>query len=185
MRPTCHDPLLKVDQAVIPHGVSKQFVRVTCKPVTRSLTTIHICSHRALLTRSLQTRGLNHTLRLAVREEPGKASLMRTREGSVVYIQRQRLINELVEALTSAAFVFLPAEEADPLWADRRSFHHWLADSGLKICTTIIPSGSDRPLYKISKDLPLEEVMKGTTWGVRWISHPASEFPDQPPSPAW
>jgi hypothetical protein len=108
---------------------------------------------------------------------------MRTREGSALVVQRQRLINGLVESLWDAPFVFLLMVEADELWADRRSFQHWLAESGLKICTTIVPSGTEHALYKIGKDLPLLEVMKRSAWGTRRTPFKPMGSPKPSPSP--
>ncbi len=105
---------------------------------------------------------------------------MRTREDSVLYVMRQRLINDLIDALVDAPFAFLPMDEAENLWADRRSFHHWLADAGLKVCTTIVPGGSESALYKISRDLPLIEVMKGTNWGAGWTNRKRFQVPQRP-----
>ncbi len=110
---------------------------------------------------------------------------MRAREGSALYVMRQRLITELLEGLRNAPFVFLLMEEADELWADQHSFQHWLKDSGLKICSTVIPSGSDHGLYKISKNLPLAAVLRGTNWGTHWVSLKSMESPKPPPSPTW
>ncbi len=108
---------------------------------------------------------------------------MRTREGSALYVLRQRLINGLVEALGDAPFVFLLMEEADELWADRRSFQHWLTDAGLKICTTIVPSGTEHALYKIGKDVPLLEVMKRAAWGTRMTPLKRMDSPSLPLTP--
>jgi hypothetical protein len=102
---------------------------------------------------------------------------MRTREDSILYVLRQHLIEDLLDALVDVPYVFLPANEAENLWADRRSFHHWLADAGLKVCSTIVPGGSESVLYKISKDLPLAEVMNGTDRGRRWMSRKNIELP--------